>query len=152
MCQTSYFPDMIMAPGPSDALHINDSRYRKRWISHVFWALINPEQRSPQSRLKALTELENVDSTNEIVIFNPSSPFTAQRDAFNPENLRSRYSRGLGGAQNTKMTNSQLLFTECAITVCTFSAQNIMHYLSEYFYGLIMPACDFLISIYRFSH
>lgn len=38
------------------------------------------------------------------------------------------------GSPEHQMTNSGLLFTQCAITVPIFSAQNIMHYLFEIFF------------------
>lgn len=50
------------------------------------------------------------------------------------------------------MTNRCLLFTQCAITVEIFSAQNVMHYLLHFFFKHpIMAACNFPVSIYRVS-
>lgn len=90
----------------------------------------------------------HVDSTNK-TIFNPSPPSPAQQGAFNPKTSID-YFQWLRGAQNTEMTNSRLVFTDCAITVYFFSALNIMHYLSGNLYSLIVAACDRLVSIYRF--
>lgn len=92
----------------------------------------------------------NVDST-DTTMFNPFLPSMAQQDVFNPRTTMVSIFREWGSPGH-HMTNSCLLFTKCAITVWIFSAQNIMRYLCQCFYSLILVAWDFPVSIYRFSH
>lgn len=112
--------------------------------SNKYWAEIAGLLFKKPTKIEMLTQ----PTRPCLILFFPSM---AQQDVFNPRTTVVSIFREWGSPGH-HMTNSCLLFTKCAITVWIFSAQNIMHYLCQCLYSLILVAWDFPVCIYRFSY
>lgn len=104
---------------------------------------------SQTPKIKA-NQNRNVDSIKQ-TIFNLSLGSMALHGVYNPKTSTVSIFKDRGSPEH-QMTNRCLLFTQCAITVKIFSAQNVMNYLLDFFFKHpIMAACNFPVSIYRVS-